>query len=212
MYYPRSLCLKEHYILACVRRVAGTLCPRQVSWNGVDQLVSQLVFFCDWRWKCVEGEYCFSGRMLLNDTILKSSRSLLRWLIGDTRWKSFYRGTILIQNNTQSLYFGLLRLTVTEIVIAALVSLSCRAPTVLLLPVSCVIATLYHVGVPSQKSIILTDILGLSLAHNALSLLRIDSFKTGTILLSGLFFYDIWWVFGTEVVCYFVFALRCCGG
>lgn len=62
----------------------------------------------------------------------------------------------------------------------------------------------------------------MSFSHNALSLLKIDSFKTGmlstgstfglkhanlhrshllgTILLSGLFFYDIWWVFGTEVV------------
>lgn len=31
-------------------------------------------------------------------------------------------------------------------------------------------------------------------------MLSIDSFKTGMILLSGLFFYDIFWVFGTEVM------------
>lgn len=30
--------------------------------------------------------------------------------------------------------------------------------------------------------------------------MKIDSFKTGCILLSGLFLYDIWWVFGTGVV------------
>ncbi|KAG6867834.1 hypothetical protein C0993_010511 [Termitomyces sp. T159_Od127] len=42
--------------------------------------------------------------------------------------------------------------------------------------------------------------MGLSFAHNAISLLKIDSFKTGAILLTGLFFYDIWWVFGTEVM------------
>jgi minor histocompatibility antigen H13 len=48
--------------------------------------------------------------------------------------------------------------------------------------------------------VLLTDILSMSFSHNALSLLKIDSFKTGCILLSGLFFYDIWWVFGTEVV------------
>lgn len=42
--------------------------------------------------------------------------------------------------------------------------------------------------------------LALSFSYNALSFLTIDSFKTGSILLSGLFLYDIWWVFGTEVV------------
>ncbi len=33
-----------------------------------------------------------------------------------------------------------------------------------------------------------------------MSLLKIDSFRTGCILLSGLFLYDVWWVFGTTVV------------
>ncbi|CAG8738750.1 28877_t:CDS:2, partial [Racocetra persica] len=33
-----------------------------------------------------------------------------------------------------------------------------------------------------------------------LSMLSLDSFKTGMILLGGLFFYDIFWVFGTEVM------------
>lgn len=46
----------------------------------------------------------------------------------------------------------------------------------------------------------MTNILGLSFAYNALCLLKLDSFQTGTILLGGLFIYDIWWVFGTEVV------------
>lgn len=32
-------------------------------------------------------------------------------------------------------------------------------------------------------------------------MLKVDSFRTGSILLFGLFFYDIWWVFGTKVVC-----------
>lgn len=31
-------------------------------------------------------------------------------------------------------------------------------------------------------------------------MMKLDSFKTGCILLSGLFLYDIWWVFGTKVV------------
>jgi len=33
-----------------------------------------------------------------------------------------------------------------------------------------------------------------------MSMLKVDSFSTGIILLSGLFLYDIWWVFGTKVV------------
>ncbi|CAJ0763548.1 1884_t:CDS:2, partial [Entrophospora sp. SA101] len=37
-------------------------------------------------------------------------------------------------------------------------------------------------------------------AFNAIQMLSLDSFKTGMILLSGLFFYDIFWVFGTEVM------------
>lgn len=52
----------------------------------------------------------------------------------------------------------------------------------------------------TRRSGLLTDTLALSFAHNSLSLLKIDSFQTGCILLSGLFLYDIWWVFGTEVV------------
>ena len=31
-------------------------------------------------------------------------------------------------------------------------------------------------------------------------MLSLDSFRTGMILLSGLFIYDIFWVFGTEVM------------
>ena len=52
-----------------------------------------------------------------------------------------------------------------------------------------------------DKPILLTNILALSFGHGAMSMLKLDSFKTGSILLSGLFFYDIWWVFGTKVVC-----------
>ncbi|PPQ67307.1 hypothetical protein CVT25_005891 [Psilocybe cyanescens] len=51
-----------------------------------------------------------------------------------------------------------------------------------------------------RRSVLLTDILGVSFSYNALTLLRIDSFKTGCILLSGLFVYDVWWVFGTDVM------------
>jgi len=83
---------------------------------------------------------------------------------------------------------------------SALVSFSWRTPTLILLPLAFAPSVLYNMGSPSRKSILITDILGLSFSHNALSLLKIDSFKTGSILLSGLFFYDVWWVFGTEVM------------
>lgn len=56
------------------------------------------------------------------------------------------------------------------------------------------------ISTATRKPVLITNILSLSFSHNALSLLKIDSFQTGAILLTGLFFYDIWWVFGTEVM------------
>lgn len=50
------------------------------------------------------------------------------------------------------------------------------------------------------RSVLLSNILSLSFCNTALAYVRLDSFATGTILLSGLFLYDIWWVFGTRVV------------
>lgn len=50
------------------------------------------------------------------------------------------------------------------------------------------------------KNWIASNIFGFSFSVNAIQLLSIDSFKTGIILLSGLFLYDIFWVFGTEVM------------
>lgn len=80
------------------------------------------------------------------------------------------------------------------------VSLSFRTPTLVLLPVGVLPSILYNFSAESRKSALWTDILALSFSHNALSILKLDSFQTGCILLSGLFFYDIYWVFGTEVV------------
>ncbi|GAA5984411.1 hypothetical protein JCM5350_003352 [Sporobolomyces pararoseus] len=47
---------------------------------------------------------------------------------------------------------------------------------------------------------ILSNILALSFAYSAISLFYLDSFATASILLAGLFFYDIWWVFGSKAV------------
>ncbi|KAK0531583.1 hypothetical protein OC834_002901 [Tilletia horrida] len=45
-----------------------------------------------------------------------------------------------------------------------------------------------------------SNIVALSLATNAITLMGLDSFRTGMIMLGGLFLYDIFWVFGTEVM------------
>jgi len=50
------------------------------------------------------------------------------------------------------------------------------------------------------KNWIISNLFGEAFALGAIQLLHLDSFKTGIILLSGLFFYDIFWVFGTEVM------------
>ena len=82
-----------------------------------------------------------------------------------------------------------------------LLSVSLRTPSLFLLPAGSIPSILYTFGgSATRRSALLTDILALSFSHNALSLLKLDSFKTGCVLLSGLFLYDIWWVFGTEVV------------
>ena len=80
-------------------------------------------------------------------------------------------------------------------------SISLRTPSLFLAPLGSIPSIIYTFGTnKTRRSALLTDILALSFSHNALSLLKLDSFKTGCVLLSGLFFYDIWWVFGTEVV------------
>lgn len=45
-----------------------------------------------------------------------------------------------------------------------------------------------------------SNLIALSLSVQAISLMGLDSFLTGSIMLGGLFFYDVFWVFGTEVM------------
>eukprot|EP00744_Colponema_vietnamica_P001667 GILI01002738.1.p1 GENE.GILI01002738.1~~GILI01002738.1.p1 ORF type:complete len:386 (-),score=149.05 GILI01002738.1:388-1545(-) len=46
----------------------------------------------------------------------------------------------------------------------------------------------------------LTNLLGIAFSLQGLEHISLGSFRTGTILLSGLFIYDIFWVFGTDVM------------
>lgn len=57
--------------------------------------------------------------------------------------------------------------------------------------------TAYYVW---TKNWIASNIFGLSFAISAISLIQLDSFATGMILLAGLFAYDVFWVFGTNVM------------
>ncbi|KAI9914534.1 hypothetical protein PsorP6_007842 [Peronosclerospora sorghi] len=50
------------------------------------------------------------------------------------------------------------------------------------------------------KHYVLNNIFGISLSIKGIEALSLGSFKVGAILLSGLFFYDIFWVFGTDVM------------
>ncbi|KAJ1970981.1 hypothetical protein H4R35_005544, partial [Dimargaris xerosporica] len=50
------------------------------------------------------------------------------------------------------------------------------------------------------KNWIASNLFGIAFSLSAIQLIRLDSFKTGIIMLMGLFLYDIFWVFGTEVM------------
>jgi minor histocompatibility antigen H13 len=51
-----------------------------------------------------------------------------------------------------------------------------------------------------KKHWLANDLLGMAFAVNGVELLHLNNVVTGCILLSGLFFYDIFWVFGTDVM------------
>ncbi|KAI1291097.1 Minor histocompatibility antigen H13 [Halotydeus destructor] len=51
-----------------------------------------------------------------------------------------------------------------------------------------------------KKHWIANNIFGIAFAVNGVELLHLNSVTTGCILLGGLFFYDVFWVFGTDVM------------
>ncbi|XP_022665534.1 minor histocompatibility antigen H13-like [Varroa destructor] len=51
-----------------------------------------------------------------------------------------------------------------------------------------------------KKHWIANNVFGLAFAHNGIELLQLNSVATGCILLGGLFVYDVFWVFGTDVM------------
>jgi minor histocompatibility antigen H13 len=61
---------------------------------------------------------------------------------------------------------------------------------------SCVFGYYYFM----TKHYMMNNILGISFCIQSIERISIGSYKIGAILLIGLFFYDIFWVFGTEVM------------
>ncbi|KAF8520430.1 signal peptide peptidase-domain-containing protein [Hysterangium stoloniferum] len=116
-------------------------------------------------------------------SVWKTSTALLRTILGQNIWRSFEKLNILITKNQREL-----------------LSLSFRTPVPFLLPFAVMPSALYMISSAETKPALITNILGLSFSFNALCLLKLDSFQTATILLAGLFIYDVWWVFGTDVM------------
>lgn len=116
-------------------------------------------------------------------SVWKSSVSLTRYVLGPQKWKEFERFSLAVKKGHVNIF-----------------SLNWRTPSLVLLPLAVIPSVLYRYSPASRRSALLTDVLSISFSQNALSLLKVDSFKTGTVLLSGLFLYDIYWVFGTRVM------------
>jgi len=66
--------------------------------------------------------------------------------------------------------------------------------------VSWVISAILCYLYATSKHWILNNILGLSFSIQGIAMLSLGSYKVGCILLGGLFFYDIFWVFWTDVM------------
>ncbi|KLO18374.1 hypothetical protein SCHPADRAFT_866725 [Schizopora paradoxa] len=115
-------------------------------------------------------------------SVWKCAISISRTLVGARKWKTF----------------AIVKLEILKAKWEIL-SLSMRLPSLFLFPLAVVPSAIF-ILYPDTKSAILTNVMALSFAHSVLSFGKIDTFATGCVLLSGLFLYDIWWVFGTEVM------------
>lgn len=116
-------------------------------------------------------------------SVWKTSISLFRFLVGDNKWRKFEKVNFLVLKRSRELF-----------------SISLRTPALWLFVPSLLPSILYSTPWLAQRPALLSNILGVCFAHSALSIFKLDTFRTGCILLAGLFFYDIWWVFGTKVM------------
>lgn len=63
-----------------------------------------------------------------------------------------------------------------------------------------VLSIIFSVFYFKTKHYLMNNILGISFCIQSIERISIGSYKIGSILLIGLFFYDIFWVFGTDVM------------
>ena len=66
--------------------------------------------------------------------------------------------------------------------------------------IMCILSTIVGVWYILKKHWIANNLFGMAFAINGVELLHLNNVMTGMILLGGLFIYDIFWVFGTNVM------------
>lgn len=118
----------------------------------------------------------FVGCLALSQALVSFSRGV----VGRELWKKLPQFRLHLDQRGQGRIFKLSFTTVD----VALVS------------VSALLVGVYLV----TKNWIISNLLALSLSLNAIALMSLDSFRTGAIMLGGLFIYDIFWVFATPVM------------
>lgn len=117
-------------------------------------------------------------------SVWKALVSFVKFIMGPARWKNFNLWTFSVKKGPSTDLF----------------SFSCRTPALYLLPVSFLPSLLGKLFPKGRWAFAMGNIVGFSFCHNTISLLKLDTFATGCLLLSGLFLYDCWFVFGTKVM------------
>ena len=118
----------------------------------------------------------FVGCLALSQALVTTSRGI----VGRKLWKKLPNFRLSLDQRGQGRLFKLSFTTVDVALIA----------------ISALLVGVYLV----TKNWIISNLLALSLSLNAIALMSLDSFRTGAIMLGGLFVYDIFWVFATPVM------------
>lgn len=118
----------------------------------------------------------FVGCLALSQALV----SFTRGVVGRELWKKLPNFRLSLDQRGQGRIFKLSFTTVDVALVA----------------VSALLVGVYLV----TKNWIISNLLALSLSLNAIALMSLDSFRTGAIMLGGLFVYDIFWVFATPVM------------
>jgi minor histocompatibility antigen H13 len=83
------------------------------------------------------------------------------------------------------------------LLLSEIIHVPLTAISLVVIPFSIILPMIY---IFLDKPWYITNILSFSFAVSSISVLKLDGFKAGGALLTGLFFYDIFWVFGTPVM------------